>query len=67
MKEMIRYKAEMAGIWFELVNPKHTSQPANAGIGRKPIEMVFSSSAKLVGADLNGAINIAKAIPGLSA
>jgi putative transposase len=70
-KEMIRYKAKMAGIQVELVNPKYTSQTCKCGRREKSNRNKNTFCCKQCGytvhANLNGAINIAKAISGLSA
>jgi putative transposase len=71
LKEFIQYKAEMIGIRFELVNPEYTSQTCKCdhraktnrnGLGFKCKECGYTCHA-----DLNGAINIGKAISGLAA
>jgi IS605 OrfB family transposase len=71
LQEMIRYKAEMAGIRFELVNPKYTSQTCKCGYrdkaNRNDIRFKCEKCGYTIHADLNGAINIGKAISGLSA
>lgn len=71
LREMIRYKAEMAGIRFELVNPEFTSQTCKCGYrdkaNRKGINFKCKKCGYEIHADLNGAINIAKAISGLVA
>jgi putative transposase len=71
LKEMIRYKAEMAGIRVELVNPKYTSQTCKCGhrekANRNGIRFRCKQCGYTIHADLNGAINIAKAISGLVA
>ncbi len=70
-KEFIKYKAEMVGIRFELVNPKYTSQTCKNGHQAKANRNGLLFRCKECGytchADLNGAINIAKAISGLAA
>lgn len=71
LKEFIKYKAEMAGIRFELVNPKYTSQTCKCGhrekANRKGLLFKCRQCGYTCHADLNGAINIAKAISGLVA
>ncbi|MGG4495629.1 RNA-guided endonuclease InsQ/TnpB family protein [Brevibacillus reuszeri] len=71
LKEMIRYKAEIAGIRVEFVNPKYTSQSCKCGHCEKANRNKNLFFCKICGytihADLNGAINIAKAISGLIA
>ena len=71
LKEMIRYKAEMAGIRFETVNPEYTSQTCKCGHREKANRNGIKFKCKKCGytahADFNAAINIAKAISGLVA
>ncbi|SFJ32209.1 transposase, IS605 OrfB family, central region [Thermoflavimicrobium dichotomicum] len=71
LKKMIKYKAEMAGIRFELVKPDYTSQTCKCGHREKANRNGIQFRCKKCGytchADLNGAINIAKAISGLAA
>jgi putative transposase len=71
LQEMIRYKAEMAGVRFELVNPKYTSITCKCGYrdkaNRNGIHFKCKKCGYTIHADLNGAINIAKVISGLSA
>jgi putative transposase len=71
LKEFIKYKAEMVGIRFELVNPDYTSQTCKCGhrerANRNGLRFKCRSCGYTVHADLNGAINIAKAISGLAA
>ncbi|MFD1407797.1 RNA-guided endonuclease TnpB family protein [Kroppenstedtia eburnea] len=71
LKEFIKYKAEMAGIRFELVNPEYTSQTCKCGHQAKANRNGLKFRCKECGytchADLNGAINIGKAISGLAA
>jgi putative transposase len=71
LKEFIRYKAEMAGIRFEEVDPKYTSQTCKCGHREKTNRKGLIFKCKKCGytthADLNGAINIGKAISGLVA
>lgn len=71
LKELIKYKAEMAGIRFELVKPNYTSQTCKCGHREKANRNGIQFRCKKCGytchADLNGAINIAKAISGLVA
>jgi len=70
LKEMIKYKAEMAGIRFELVKPDYTSQTCKCGYrdraNRNGINFKCRKCGYTIHADLNGAINIAKAISGLA-
>lgn len=70
LKEMICYKAELAGIAFELVNPKHTSQTCKCSHREKANRNGLIFKCKKCGytahADVNGAINIDKAISGLA-
>lgn len=71
LRKFIKYKAEMVGILFELVNPKYTSQTCKCGHRSKANRNGLQFRCKKCGyhchADLNGAINIAKAISGLTA
>lgn len=71
LQEMIRYKAEMTGVRFELVNPKYISITCKCGYrdkaNRNGIHFKCKKCGYTIHADLNGAINIAKAISGLSA
>lgn len=70
LKEFIQYKAEMAGIRFEEVNPKYTSQTCKCGHREKKNRKGLRFQCRQCGydchADLNGAINIGKAISGLA-
>ncbi len=70
LQEFIQYKAEMAGILVEYVNPKYTSQLCKQGHVDKRnrnkskfhcIQCGYKSHA-----DVNASINIAKAVSGLS-
>ncbi|WP_139268058.1 RNA-guided endonuclease TnpB family protein, partial [Geobacillus proteiniphilus] len=71
LQTMIAYKAEMAGIRVEWVNPTYTSQTCKCGhrekANRNGIRFRCQKCGYTLHADLNGAINIAKAISGLSA
>lgn len=71
LQKMIKYKAEMVGIRFELVNPKYTSQTCKCGhrerANRNGLVFKCRQCGYTCHADLNGAINIAKAISGLVA
>jgi putative transposase len=71
LRDMIKYKAEMVGIRFELVDPKYTSQTCKCGhrekANRKGLLFKCRQCGYTCHADLNGAINIAKAISGLVA
>jgi putative transposase len=71
LKEFIKYKAEMVGIRFELVNPEYTSQTCKDGhqakANRNGLKFRCKECEHTCHADLNGAINIAKAISGLAA
>ncbi|MFC4078187.1 RNA-guided endonuclease InsQ/TnpB family protein [Salinithrix halophila] len=71
LKRFIRYKAEMAGIRFEEVNPEYTSQTCKCGHREKRNRNGLRFRCRKCGydchADLNGAINIGKAISGLAA
>jgi IS605 OrfB family transposase len=71
LKEFIKYKAEMVGIRFESVKPDYTSQTCKCGhrerANRKGIQFKCKKCGYTCHADLNGAINIAKAISGLVA
>lgn len=70
LREIIRYKAEIAGILFELVNPEYTSQTCKNGhrskTNRKGAHFRCKECDHTSHADVNGAINIAKAISGLA-
>ncbi|PJW13965.1 transposase [Geobacillus sp. Manikaran-105] len=70
LQQMIKYKAEMAGIRFELVKPNYTSQTCKCGYrdraNRNGIHFKCKKCGYAIHADLNGAINIAKAISGLA-
>jgi putative transposase len=70
LKEFIQYKAEMAGIRFEEVNPEYTSQTCKCGHREKKNRNGLRFQCRQCGydchADLNGAINIGKAISGLA-
>ncbi|AMA71814.1 MULTISPECIES: RNA-guided endonuclease TnpB family protein [Aneurinibacillus] len=71
LQKMIKYKAEMVGIRFELVKPDYTSQTCKCGYrdraNRNGIHFKCKKCGYTIHADLNGAINIAKAISGLVA
>lgn len=71
LQKMIKYKAEMVGIRFELVKPDYTSQTCKCGHREKANRNGIQFRCKKCGytchADLNGAINIARAISGLVA
>lgn len=71
LKEFIRYKAEMAGLRFEEVKAEYTSQTCKCGHREKANRNGLHFRCKQCGyhchADLNGAINIGKAISGLAA
>ena len=70
LQTMIAYKAEKAGIRVEWVNPTYTSQTCKCGhrekANRNGIRFRCQKCGYTLHADLNGAINIAKAISGLS-
>jgi IS605 OrfB family transposase len=70
LKAFIQYKSKMVGICFEEVDPKYTSQTCKCKHREKFNRKGFIFQCKLCGytthADLNGAINIGKAISGLS-
>jgi IS605 OrfB family transposase len=71
LKEFIKYKAEIVGIRFELVNPEYTSQTCKCGhqakANRNGLQFRCKECGHTCHADLNGAINIARAISGLTA
>ncbi|WP_446663361.1 RNA-guided endonuclease TnpB family protein, partial [Geobacillus sp. CCR] len=71
LQMMIAYKAEMAGIRVEWVKPTYTSQTCKCGHREKGNRNGIHFQCKKCGytlhADLNGAINIAKAISGFAA
>ncbi|KJE25950.1 transposase, IS605 OrfB family [Geobacillus kaustophilus] len=71
LQTMIAYKAEMAGIRVEWVNPTYTSQTCRCGhrekANRNGIHFQCQKCGYTIHADLNGAINIAKAISGFAA
>jgi putative transposase len=71
LKEMIRYKAEMVGIRLEEVKAEYTSQTCKCGhrekANRKGLQFQCTQCSYTCHADLNGAINIGKAISGLAA
>ena len=71
LREYIQYKAEIAGIRLELVHPEYTSQTCKNGhrakANRKGLHFCCQECGYRSHADLNGAINIAKAISGLAA
>ncbi|MGJ3222206.1 RNA-guided endonuclease TnpB family protein, partial [Geobacillus thermoleovorans] len=71
LQTMIAYKAEMAGIRVEWVKPTYTSQTCKCGHREKGNRNGIHFQCKKCGytlhADLNGAINIAKAISGFAA
>ncbi|MXQ53541.1 IS200/IS605 family element transposase accessory protein TnpB [Shimazuella sp. KC615] len=68
LKEFIKYKAEMVGIRFEEVDPKYTSQTSKCEhhekSNRKGLVFKCKSCDYTTHADLNGVINIGKAISG---
>ncbi|KAF0996445.1 hypothetical protein BJQ97_03135 [Geobacillus sp. TFV-3] len=70
LQTMIAYKAEMAGIRVEWVNPTYTSQTCRCGhrekANRNGIHFRCQKCGYTIHADLNGAINIAKAISGFA-
>jgi len=70
LQTLISYKAEMAGIIVEFVNPKYTSQTCKCGYRDKRNRCSSRFQCQTCGykqnADLNAGINIAKAISGLS-
>jgi IS605 OrfB family transposase len=70
LKEFIRYKAEMVGIRFEEVKAEYTSQTCKCGhrekTNRKGLVFKCKKCGYTTHADLNGAINIGKAISGLA-
>jgi len=71
LREFIRYKAGLAGIAFELVNAQYTSQTCRCGHQEKQNRDRDRFECRMCGykqhADVNAAINIAKAISGVSA
>ncbi|OKO96771.1 Mobile element protein [Geobacillus proteiniphilus] len=71
LQTMIAYKAEMAGIRVEWVKPTYTSQTCKCGhrekANRNGIRFRCQKCGYTLHADLNGAINIAKAISGFAA
>jgi len=71
LQTMIAYKAEMAGIRVEWVKPTYTSQTCRCGHRGKANRNVIRFRCQKCGCtlhvDLNGAINIAKAISGFTA
>ncbi|MFC4076815.1 RNA-guided endonuclease TnpB family protein [Salinithrix halophila] len=71
LKSFIQYKAEMAGIRYEEVNPEYTSQTCKCGHREKRNRQGLRFQCRKCGydchADLNGAMNIGKAISGLAA
>ncbi|KAF0996101.1 hypothetical protein BJQ97_02764 [Geobacillus sp. TFV-3] len=71
LQTMIAYKAEMAGIRVEWVNATYTSQTCRCGhrekANRNGIHFRCQKCGYTIHADLNGAINIAKAISGFAA
>ncbi|AQQ53998.1 RNA-guided endonuclease InsQ/TnpB family protein [Planococcus lenghuensis] len=71
LQEFIAYKAAMAGIQVEYVKPDYTSQTCKCGHAEKANRKRHVFRCRTCGyqlhADLNAAINIAKAISGLSA
>ncbi|AMV12239.1 transposase [Geobacillus thermoleovorans] len=71
LQTMIAYKAEMSGIRVEWVNPTYTSQTCRCGYrdkgNRNGIHFQCQKCGYTIHVDLNGAINIAKAISGWSA
>ncbi|TQR09856.1 RNA-guided endonuclease TnpB family protein [Psychrobacillus soli] len=66
----IEYKAKMAGLSIEYVNPKHTSVTCKCGHidkrSRKTDTFCCTQCGYLSHADVNASINIAKAVSGLS-
>jgi putative transposase len=71
LKEFIQYKAEMVGIRFEEVKAEYTSQTCKCGhqerSNRNGLCFRCKRCSYICHADLNGAINIGKAISGLAA
>lgn len=70
LQTFIEYKANMSGIKVEYVNPEYTSQTCTCGHREKTNRHKDRFTCKSCGykthADLNAAINISKAISGLS-
>jgi putative transposase len=70
LQQFIQYKAKMAGINVEYVVPNYTSQACKCGHVAKNNRNGAKFHCKVCGyqthSDLNGAINISKAISGLS-
>ncbi|SMO60117.1 transposase, IS605 OrfB family, central region [Melghirimyces algeriensis] len=70
LKEFIRYKVEMADIRFEEVKAEYTSQTCKCDhrekANRKGLRFQCKQCGYTCHADLNGAINIGKAISGLA-
>lgn len=70
LQQFIEYKAKMAGIQVEYVNPHHTSQTCKCGHvdkkNRKRHTFACVKCQYTLHADANAAINISKAISGLS-
>lgn len=67
IREMIRYKAELEGIKFKLINPKETSQTCNkcgyvSAENRKGILFKCKKCNYSANADFNASVNIAKTI-----
>ncbi len=71
LQQFIAYKAQMAGIMVEYVNPTYTSQMCKCGHVDKRNRNLDDFCCKKCGyrshADVNAAINISKAVSGLSA
>ncbi|MBS7529530.1 transposase [Hazenella sp. IB182353] len=71
LKQFIKYKAEMVGIRFEEVKAEYTSQTCKCGhrekSNRKGLRFKCKQCGYICHADLNGAINIGKAISGFAA
>lgn len=70
LQSFIAYKANMAGLSVEYVNPKYTSQMCKCGYVDKRNRNIDTFCCMQCGyqnqADLNSSINIAKAVSGLS-
>jgi transposase len=64
LQQFITYKAQMAGVTVELVDPKHTSQTCKCGHvdkhNRNGDKFVCTSCGYSAHADANAAMNIAK-------
>lgn len=70
LQQMVQYKANLAGIRIEYVNPQYTSQTCRLGHqdsrNREGIRFVCKVCGDQRHADVNGSMNIAKVISGLA-